>query len=312
MLEHTTTPPYAEVIQVNHIQESTLADQQAVHASPVELATQINDAEYLNSHESTGDDEIQNAQAIPDPLVSEIRDICLQLRRVFEQSEARERQHRIFEEKFINLHRTVFANADLSILLIFYLASLANGSMCSGAGAAMLENQFHSYKVQEAVWVVLIGSSILCPFIIYGTRYYAQMESPPLRYRDAAFLSNLAQGFLIPNVGYQILKYCYNVEMTIWQHIAALWLGGGTLFLPLSALEIGVMYMCNREYLHRVEAHDDGAHRADDLISEHGAAHTSRHITNDQHGLSNIVSDEEQTASDPDQLVESEAIRCIL
>lgn len=303
-------PPHVEAIPINHIQGLTLGHQQEAEARPVDLAMEINTAEYLDSHASTGDEEIQSAQALPNMLISEIQDIFLQISRAFERSEARERQHQIFEQKFINLPHTVLLNADFSVLLILYLVSLASSSMYSGAGAAMLANQFHSYKIQEAVWAVLIGSSILCPFGIYGAQQYAQIESPALRYRDAVFLRNLAQGFLIPSVGYYILKCCHDVEMTIWQHIAALWLGAGTLFLPFGALEIGVMYLCNREYLHQVESNDDDAHRADDLISEHGATQLSRHTTHDQPALSDIATYRDQIESG--QLAESEAIRCIV
>ena len=307
MSENRTTPSYAEVIQINRTQESTLGHQQEVHACPVELATQINDAEYLNSHEPTGDDEIQNAQ-----LVGGIGIISLlrQISPVFQQSESRERRHRTFQEKLINLRNTVVADATLPILLIFYLSRLLNSAMYSGAGAAMLKSLFHSYNVQEAVWAVLIGSAIWSPVIIFFDYIIVQLETE--RHPDRHMVSWLFQGIVIPPVGWAILKSYYDVEMTVFQHAAALWLGSGTLFLPLGVLELGAMYLYNREYSHQVEDNDDGALRADALSSQLSAAHTSQRITNDQLNLSNIVSDGEKTASDPDQLVESEAIRCIL
>ena len=189
--------------------------------------------------------------------------------------------------------------------------------MYSGAGAAMLKSLFHSYNVQEAVWAVLIGSAIWSPVIIFFDYIIAQLETMRRPQdgtvsQDGHILSCLFQGMVIPPVGWAILKSYYDVEMTVFQHAAALWLGSGTLFLPLGVLQLGVMYLYNREYSHQVEDNDDGALRADALNSQLSAAHTSQRITNDQLNLSNIVSDGEKTASDPDQLVESEAIRCIL
>ncbi|MEE3003400.1 MAG: hypothetical protein VX335_03515 [Pseudomonadota bacterium] len=148
----------------------------------------------------------------------------------------RELGSQILIERYNNFPKYYYTQSSKESFAISYLFNLCLQTAFASAGAWWLSYTNKSYRVREVVTSVLIGASILAPFVFYFEKLYFSEDNVSKLYKYLTYARRLVGNILIPVIGYEILKQTSGVEMQLEQHLAAYTLGSVALSIPTAIL----------------------------------------------------------------------------